>query len=226
MLIFITDRKRHMLPLAEALRKSGIYLLHTSLETALFTCDKKDTGAVLLDCIPSYRKAEGICEILRHSYPALPIAVIVPEGSITSMLADRILYETAPEKHLSDVLDFCRAHGFGTERLSASVISVDEHGQNARYLGYPLELPPRAAQLLHCLIYRYPHPTTPDDLMSLCFPEEGLNVSNLTVTVHAINRAAAKISPYPLVLNLRDGGYVLSPYEKTEKHPSVPLPFP
>ena len=209
----VTDRKHHFQNLTEKLRQNGIYLLHTSLDTALFTCDQKDTGAVLLDCVTAYKRAESICASLREKYPELPIAVIVPDSKITSMLADRILYERLPALHLNDLLDFCTAHGFKSGKLSTDTLSVDSSAKAVYYLGYPLELSPRARALLRCLIYRYPHPTTPDDLMSLCFFEDGLSISNLNVTIHTINRAAQKISPCPLILHIRDEGYVLSPYK-------------
>ena len=211
MLIFITDRKHHFKALTDRLRRSGIYLLHTSTDTALFTCDQKDTGAVLLDCVTSYQRAESICHELRLLYPDLPIGVIVPKNSITAMLADMILYEDDPALFFDKALDFCTSHGFMTSTLSTDTVSVDVHGNNVRYLGYPMELPPRAAELLRCLVYRYPRPTSADDLMSLCFPEEGLSISNLTVTIYTINRIAAEISPVPLIINVRGKGYVLAP---------------
>lgn len=219
MLIFVTDRKYHFENLADKLRKNGIYLLFTSLDTALFTCDQKDTGAVLLDCVTSYQRAETVCSTLREKYPDLPIAVILPQSKTTSMLADRILYEQFPLLYLDDLLDFCHAHGFNGETLSTDILNIDRSSQTVRYLGYPLELSPRAKELLRCLIYRYPHPTTPDDLMSLCFYEKGLSISNLNVTIHTINRLAEEISPYPLILHIRDEGYVLSPYKQSQIDP-------
>ncbi len=213
MLVFITDRKRHFQALSKKLHQSGIYLLHSSTDTALFTCDKKDTGAVLLDCVPANRKCEGIAAALRQTYPDLPMAVIVERGSVTSMLCDRILYEDAPHLFFEDVLEFCTFCGFGTGRLSTPTVSIGARGEGALYLGYPLPLPPRALEVLRCLVYRYPHPTAQDDLMSLCFPGEALSISNLTVAIHAINCAAREISPMPLVVHLPREGYVLSPCE-------------
>ena len=76
-------------------------------------------------------------------------------------------------------------------------------------MGYPLPLSPRESTILRCLLYRYPHLTPTDELMSLCFPDERINIENLFVHISVINQRAMKIDPRPLIVNTYGKGYRL-----------------
>ena len=210
MLILITQRTSSFRRLAVRLSVNGVFSYVSSFEAARFICEKKDTGGVVLDCTQSLPMGEKLCESLRNEYPDMPIAAIVPLGSIPNMPATRILTDCDKDTLLEELMDFCtRACGWSTERLSTYHLTVNDRPDDTRYMGYRLPLSVRQHIILRCLFYRAPKPTTVDDLMSLCFPEGVQSGSNLAVQIKRINDRAKRIDHRPLIVFCYGEGYRL-----------------
>ncbi len=210
MLLVITDRRELGKELAALLSESGIFTLECPLETGAFYCDAKDTGGVVLDCLPDLKKGEALCKKLRNAYPQMPILAIVPDNSFPDLEADRILREAPLPALLPSILDFCRSLcGWIEEPLSTFFLTVGNSPEEVFYMGYPLLLSPKAFLILRCLFYRHPKLTSTADLMSICYPGGRERAGNLAVQIHAINQAAEKIDPRPLVVNVYGKGYRL-----------------
>ena len=211
MLLFVTDRKTVHASLIDALIGHGIFLHVATSDTAEHVCEARDTGGVLLDCVGSLRTGEQLCARLREKYPSMPIAAWVAERAIPNMPVNYLLRDSDEASVLADVLEFCFCVcGFQETPLSTHTLEIGCDPASTHYMGYTLALSPREHRILRCLLYRYPRPTSPDELLSLCYPE-GVQVSaNLSVQISRINAAAAAIDPRPLVVFLpREGGYRL-----------------
>lgn len=211
MLLFVTDRKSAHASLIEGLLAHGIFLHVTSYDTAEYTCDARDTGGVLLDAVGALRAGERLCHRLHEAYPSMPIAAWVAERAIPNMPIHYLIREHEGQSPLADVLEFCfRVCGFQETALSTRVLTVGNDPSDTQYMGYPLALSPREHRILRCLLYRYPHVTSPDELMSLCYPEGVQVAANLSVQISRINESARAIDPRPLVVFYpRSGGYCL-----------------
>lgn len=209
MLILVTDRRAFGESLASRLLQNGIFSLRASHETALFLCEAKDCGGVLLDGRTSPTESEALCRALRERYPELPIALLLPKGYLPASPADRFLREE--EDDLTDtLLDFCHTLcGWHAGEMTTFSLTVGNDPARTRYMGYPLPLSPREHTLLRCLFYRAPHVTSCDDLLSLCYPIDPPSLASLSVTVSAINRRAGAIDPRPLIVNVYGKGYRL-----------------
>ena len=196
--------------LAADLCAQGIFTFECPPETGAFYCEAKDTGGVILDCIPDLATGEALCGALRKSYPQMPILAIVPNASIPNLEADRILRTTNPNLLLQDILDFCTTLcAWSSKPLSSYFLTVGKTPEETVYMGYPMPLFPRAHRILKCLFYRFPKLTSADDLMSLCYPNGTEQIGNLAVQIRHINQAAAKIDKRPLVINVYGKGYRL-----------------
>ncbi len=209
MLVLITDRPTITRALQEALTARGVYLFHEPSETGAFICAKKDTGGVILDCVPDLARGEALCRTIRAADPDMPIAVIVPPESVPDLPADRILRDGSVASLCDAAWAFCLSCGWRERPFSTFELSIGLRPDQTVYMGYPFPLSPREHALLRCIFYRSPAPTSADDLMSLCYANECLGISNVGVTVHAINRRAAEIDPRPLIVNVYGKGYRL-----------------
>ncbi len=209
MLLLVSERYRLSAFLAAALLHRGVYLYHASPETAEYFCERKEIGALLLDCVKHPERGAELCRRLRASYPDLPLAVILSPNALLDLPADRILRHTDPEALSRDVADFCRSSGWDHDALDAFELSLTADPDQTVYMGYPLPLSPREHALLRCLFYRSPHATSSDDLMSACYPLERKGIANLPTLVRRINKRAGSIDPRPLIVNDYAHGYRL-----------------
>ena len=210
MLILITQRTASFRRLAVRLSVNGVFTYVCPFETARFYCDRKDTGGVIVDCVDSLPVGEALCEVLRDTYPDLPIAALVPPNSIPNMPATRMITDCEREVLFEELLHFCtHTCGWSTVSLSTHALTVGNDPDGTRYMGYRLCLSPRQHIILRCLFYRSPTLTPIDDLMSLCYPEGVQSVSNLAVQINRINERAKKIDPRPLIVSCRNRGYRL-----------------
>ncbi len=210
MLLLISDRTEMRHALVRRLSSIGIFSFDAPLETGAFYCDKKDTGGVLLDCVEHAKRAKALCMTLRETYPELPIAVIVSKDDCPDLPVDRILRDTDAELLSADVADFYqRICQWQADCLSSFALTVGRTPEETLYMGYPLPLSQTEHTILRCLLYRFPHLTSSDDLMSLCYPLGGQSLSNLAVQIRRINERAAKIDPRPLIVNVYSKGYRL-----------------
>ncbi len=211
MLVLITDRRDFGRTLASRLRESGIFMIRCPAEIALFTCERYDTGGVLLDAVPDLPLAERLCAALRNTYPELPIAVIATSFQMPNLKAESILRDVGDIPTLAEeVMDFYRVDcGWRFSALSVYRLTVGTDRLQTRYMGYPLLLTPTEHTLLRCLFYRSPRVTCSDELLMLCFPDGKQKASNLAVHIASINRKAAAIDPSPLIVNVYGKGYRL-----------------
>ena len=210
MLVLITDRRDLGRTLSANLRKKGIFLIQCPNEVALFTCERYDTGGVLLDAVPDLLSAERLGTQLRQSYPEIPISVIAAKDQIPALPADRILRDDPDISLLADAAEqFYRVDcGWTLPVLSFYRLSMGVDVGSAVYMGYPLHLSPTEHMLLRCLLYRYPKITSADELLTLCF-DNAQGVANLSVHISSINRRAAQLDPRPLIVNAYGKGYRL-----------------
>lgn len=208
MLVFISDRHDIARNLTKRLHERGVYLFCVPYETALFICDKKDTGGVIIDCFPSQKAGEALCSRLRVLYPEMPIAAIVKSDSVPDMPVDRLIRDAG--KDLTEECDsFCRLCGWNDSPLVFADLSVGKAGQEVYYMGYPISLSPMEKEILRCLSYRFPRVTSSDDLLTLCFPYEAVSRSALTVCISNINRKARRLDSRPLIRCQYGKGYLL-----------------
>ena len=216
MLVLITERPSIAKDLTKALHDRDVYLFCVPYETALFTCDKKDTGGVIIDCVPSLKAGEELCVRLRDLYSEMPIAAIVKAEDIPQMPVDFILRDTAKgaptEGMQEECYEFCRLCGWNERPLSCHDLMVGRRDEAVYYMGYALPLAPMEKELLHCLFYRYPRVTDADDLLTLCAPFERISRSALSVWISNINRKARLLDPRPLILCQYGKGYRLRDY--------------
>lgn len=209
MLLLITERPDVCRALTEHLHRHGVYLLCGVPETALFLADSRDTGGVILDCVPNEARGEELCRALRTRYAEMPIAVIVSPNSVPSLPADAILRENDMNALCSHAYEFCVTCGWHERPYQTYELTVGLTPDQTVYMGYPLPLSPRAHSILRCLFYRAPLETSADDLMSLCYTGEHKSISNLTVQIHEINKRALKIDPRLLIVSVYGKGYRL-----------------
>lgn len=211
MLVIITDRGSLGTALSKGLSERGLFLYRCPLQTALFTCEKKDTGGVLLDLVPNQKAGEAVCRELRARYPEMPIAVLAKDGGTPpDVEADCILREEPPEALARVVWEFyCKTCGWRDAPMATYRIKVTACPEETLYMGYPLPLTPTEHRILRCLLYRAPKLTSADDLMMLCFPEGRQRIANLAVHVRNINQKARRIDPRPLIESVYGKGYRL-----------------
>ena len=204
MLVLITERPSIAKDLTKALHDRGVYLFCVPYETALFTCDKKDTGGVIIDCVSRLKEGEALCLRLRELYPEMPIAAIVKQEDIPQMPVDFILRDTVQTSTVDTISEecyaFCRLCGWNERPLSCHDLMVGRRDEAVYYMGYALPLAPMEREILRCLFYRYPRVTEADDLLTLCAPFEHISRSALSVWISNINRKARLLDRRPLIL--------------------------
>ena len=206
MLIIITDREGWAAHLSPLLLENGIYHLCVPTSFATFACEREDTGAVILDCVPSLSRGEHICADLKRRYPALPVAMVAAPEMVVNAHADAVLRDGSLDTLCENIASLCHANGWSTAPLSTYYLRLTPPCR-ADYMGLPLSLSPAEFRILHCIFYRSPRPTDSEHLVALCADEGASSEESLAVLIHRINQKAAEIDPRPLVVNEYGKGY-------------------
>lgn len=211
MLVFVTDRRDFGRTLASLLRERGIYMIQCPTEVALFTCERYDTGGVLLDAVSDLRLAGQLCAQLRQTYPEIPIAIIASPLQEPDLQVERILRDTEDLQSLAQtVSDFYRVDcGWSFDVFSVYHLTVGIDRKQTVYMGYRLMLTPSEHTVLRYLFYRAPRVTAAEELLAVCFPDGTQGKANLAVHVASINKKAALLYPTPLIVNHYGKGYRL-----------------
>ncbi len=205
MILLISDSALRARAIASYLHTDGQHSLLASLETALFLCDKKDIGGIVIDLTDSNALAQEMLRTLLARYPQMPVALILPDGTSPSELCETIR-DSDPSSIAARVNCFYASQcGFSAASLSAATLTVELTSKSACYKGYPLSLTPTELRILHLLLYRAPRPTSAEDILTLCFPNTPHKLATLAVHIHHINQKAALIDPRPLVSHSPSG---------------------
>ena len=208
MLLIITDREGWASRLSPVLLKNGIYHLCVPLAYGTFACEREDTGAVIVDCVPSLSRGEHICADLRRRYPNLPIAIVASAKERVNARADAVLRDENIDTLCENVLSLCRANGWSSAPLSTFYLRLTPPDR-AEYMGLSLPLSPAEFRVLHCIFYRSPSHTSAEQLVALCANDGASSEESLAVLIHRINQKATKIDPRPLIVNEYGKGYRL-----------------
>ena len=208
MLLIITDREGWASHLSPLLLANGIYHLCVPTSYGTFTCKREDTGAVILDCVPSLVRGERICADLRQRYPNIPIALVAPPKAVVNAPADAVLRDESLDTLCENILSLCPANGWSSAPLSTFYLRLAPP-DCAEYMGLSLPLSPAEFRILHCIFYHSPRPTSTELLVALLANEAAKSEDSLAVLIHRINQKAAKIDPRPLIVNEYGKGYRL-----------------
>ena len=208
MLLIITDREGWASHLSPLLLANGVYHLCVPTSYGTFTCEREDTGAVILDCVPSLARGEHICADLRQRYPNMPIALVAPPKAVVNAPADAVLRDENLDTLCENILSLCHANGWSSAPLSTFYLRLAPP-DCAEYMGLSLPLSPAEFRILHCIFYHSPKPTGTELLVALLGSEGAKTEAALAVLIHRINQKAAKIDPRPLIVNEYGKGYRL-----------------
>lgn len=208
MLLIITDREGWASHLSSLLLRGGIYHLCVPTSYGTFTCEREDTGAVILDCVPSLTRGEHICADLKRRYPNLPVAMVVAPEARPNAHADAVLRDGDIDELCQNILSLCQANGWSPAPLSTFYLRLTPP-DCAEYMGLTLPLSPAEFRILHCIFYHSPRPTSTELLIALLANEGAKNEDALAVLIHRINQKAAGIDPRPLIVNEYGKGYRL-----------------
>jgi DNA-binding response OmpR family regulator len=206
MLLIITDREGWASHLSPLLLANGVYHLCVPTSYGTFTCEREDTGAVILDCVPSLARGEHICADLRQRYPNMPIALVAPPKAVVNAPADAVLRDENLDTLCENILSLCHANGWSSAPLSTFYLRLAPP-DCAEYMGLSLPLSPAEFRILHCIFYHSPKPTGTELLVALLGSEGAKTEAALAVLIHRINQKAAKIDPRPLIVNEYGKGY-------------------
>ena len=211
MLVFITERTAWFQRFAVRFHAKGVFFYLCHPEVAEFYCREKDTGGVIVDCIPNFSAGERLARVLHEIYPDMPIAAIVPPLSVPDMPAIRIFRDVGKSDALFDeMLEFARVNcGMRTGQLSTFSLLVNHDRHQTRYMGYLLPLSVQEHKILRFLFYRSPRLTSIDDIADICYVDSAQRIENVSVMISRINRHAAEIDPRPLIVNEYGKGYRL-----------------
>lgn len=208
MLLIITDRERWASHLSPILLENGIYHLCVPLSYGTFTCEREDTGAVILDCVPSLSRGEHICADLKRRYPNMPVAIVAAPEAVVNARADAVLRDGNLDTLCKNILSLCLANGWSSAPLSTYYLRMTPPDR-AEYMGLSLPLSPAEFRILHCIFYHSPRPTNTELLVALLVNEAAKSEDSLAVLIHRINQKAAQIDPRPLIVNEYGKGYRL-----------------
>ena len=148
MLIMITDREGWASRLSPLLLENGIYHLCVPTSFGTFACEREDTGAVILDCVPSLSRGEHICADLKRRYPALPVAMVVAPEARPNAHTDAVLRDGNLDTLCENIASLCHANGWSTAPLSTYYLRLTPPCR-ADYMGLPLSLSPAEFRILH-----------------------------------------------------------------------------
>lgn len=209
MLLIMTDREGWASYLSPILLENGIYHLCVPLSFGTFTCEREDTGAVILDAVPSLSRTEHICADLKRRYPDMPVAIIAAPKACVNAHTDAVLRDGDIDELCQSILSICHAaSGWNSSPLSTYYLRLTPPDR-AEYMGLLLPLSPSEFRILHCIFYHSPKPTSTELLVALLANEVAKNEASLAVLIHRINQKAAKIDPRPLIVNEYGKGYRL-----------------
>ena len=208
MLLIISDREGWVSRLSPLLLANGIYHLCVPSSFGTFICEREDTGAVILDCVPSLSRGEHICADLRQRYPNMPVAIVASPEAVVNARADAVLRDGNLDTLCKNILSLCLANGWSSAPLSTYYLRLTPP-DCAEYMGLSLPLSPAEFRVLHCIFYHSPRPTSTELLIALSAGEGAKNETALAVLIHRINQKAAKIDPRPLIVNEYGKGYRL-----------------
>lgn len=208
MLLIITDREGWASRLSPILLENGIYHLCVPSSFGTFVCEREDTGAVILDCVPSLSRGEHICEDLKKRYPDMPVAVVAAPTALVNARADAVLRDENFDTLCENIPSLCRANGWSLAPLSTYYLRLAPPDR-AEYMGLSLPLSPAEFRILHCIFYHSPRPTSTELLIALLANEGAKSEDALGVLIHRINQKAAEIDPRPLIVNEYGKGYRL-----------------
>ncbi len=208
MLLIITDREGWASHLSPILLENGIYHLCVPSSFGTFTCEREDTGAVILDCVPSLSRGEHICADLKRRYPNIPIAIVAAPQARVNAQADAVLRDENLDTLCENILSLCQANGWNSAPLSTYYLRLSLP-ERAEYMGLTLPLSLAEFHILHCIFYHSPRPTGTELLVALLANEGITSEASLAVLIHRINHKAAEIDPRPLIINEYGKGYRL-----------------
>lgn len=208
MLLIITDREGWISHLSPILLENNIYHLCVPLSFGTFVCEREDTGAVILDCVPSLTRGEHICADLKQRYPNMPVAIVASQKAIVNAHTDAVFREENRDMLCENILSFCFANGWSKKPLSTFYLRMGEQNR-VDYTGASFMLSPSEYRILHCIFYHSPRPTSTALLLSLLASEGAKTESALAVLIHRINQKAAEVDPRPLIVNEYGKGYRL-----------------
>ncbi len=211
MLLFLTADQAFGVRIVKRLQVAGVIARLAKPDVGASLCRLRDTGGILLDGRVCPNAAQELCLELLADYPDLPIALLLPrdfllEAPIASVFRGEFDEDRLTEELLAFYVDCCG----GRIALSSFSLSTGTAPNSFVYLGYPLDLPPRAQTLLRFLFHCAPRVISTIELMSICFPEGVQKSSCLTVLVSIVNQKALAISGFPLIRSVRGRGYCLS----------------
>ncbi len=211
MLCLVYDDPARYPRLAELLTAQGILLFACPTDTAVQTCIKKDTGALVADCTVFPRRTKQAVDTLHRMYPEMPIAVVTDNGHFFADCDYHILQAEPNEEQLAyRILQFCYASDFYTGNLKAYGLHMAQNCNLCTYCGQLLKLTPMQFRILHCLLYLAPKQVSTYDLMQMCCPSKRCTPKSIAVQIFHINEKAAAIFPeHPLILNIYGKGYRL-----------------
>ena len=206
MLLIITNREGWASRLSPILLENNIYHLCVPLSMGTFTCEREDTGAVILDGVPSLSRAEHICADLKRRYPDMPVAIVATPEAVVNAHADAVLRDEKLDTVCENILSLCFSNGWSQKPLSTFYLRMSKENR-VNYMGLSMTLSPSEYRVLHCIFYHSPKPTSTALLTSLLANEGAKNESALAVLIHRINQKAATIDPRPLIVNEYGKGY-------------------
>ena len=206
MLLIITDREGWASHLSPVLLENGIYHLCVPFALGTFTCEREDTGAVILDGVPSLSRAEHICADLKRRYPNMPVAIVAAPEARVNARTDAVLRDGNFNTLCENIISLCHANGWSQKPLSTFYLRLAPP-DCAEYMGLSLPLSPAEFRILHCIFYHSPRPTSTELLVALLANEGAKNEDSLAVLIHRINQKAAEIDPRPLIVNEYGKGY-------------------
>lgn len=208
MLIIITDREGWASHLSPLLLQNGIYHLCVPLSFGTFTCEREDTGAVILDAVPSLSRGEHICADLKRRYPDMPVAMVAAPEARVNAHTDAVLRDGNLTTLCENIISLCRANGWSASPLSTYYLRMGAQNR-VDYMGLSFTLSPAEFRILHCIFYHSPRPTSTELLVALSALDGTKNEDALAVLIHRINQKAAEIDPRPLIVNEYGKGYRL-----------------
>ncbi len=208
MLLIITNREGWASHLSPRLLENNVYHLCVPFSFGTFVCEREDTGAVILDGVPSLSRAEHVCQDLKRRYPDMPVAIVAAPEAVVNAHADAVLRDGNLDTVCENILSLCQANGWSFAPLSTFYLRLTPPDR-AEYMGLPLSLSPAEFRILHCIFYHSPRPTSTELLVALSANEGAKNEASLAVLIHRINQKAAEVDPRPLIVNEYGKGYRL-----------------
>lgn len=207
MILFLSNAKNRK-TLSPILSGQSVFLFSAPMEVGVFLFLKEDVGGVILDAREeSAGSAFTVALEIRKKDPRVPIA----------WLSDRIDGKVPPSVNLlrvtetdfqNRIVGFCKACSNRDSTAPLSGYFLSETTDGFLLLGYPLKLSEAENDLLRLLLYRYPRPTSAENLLQFSTFETGQSIQKLYARLSHINRVAKGADTRKLILRTPNG-YVL-----------------